>query len=163
MDAAKLHECVELLTAKRWTVAFAEGGSEGKVCYEFSELPDADTILVGGMVAMKDHMKEYFFGIQSEVLKKYGSESPEVAKLMADNLCKYLKSDISVSITIASPIYQELTCETALQSVFVHILFPHKTVSKEYEFAGNKARIAQKTVDAIAQLIIDEINTYRPS
>lgn len=156
MDTEKLNKCVEMLNAKKWTVAFAEGGSEGRVCYEFSELPAADTILVGGMVAMKDHMKDYFFGIKTEVLEKYGSESPEVAKLMADSLCKYLKADITISVTVNNPIKKMDLYKSAVQSVFICLLFPDETISKDYEFIGTKEQVAQQTVNTIAQLIIDK-------
>lgn len=109
------------------------------------------------MVAMKDHMKDYFFGIKPELLQKYGSESPEVAKLMADHLCKYLKADISVSVTMDTQFNNKVGAETALQSVFIHLLFPGETLSKKYEFAGTKKQVAQQTVDTIAQIIIDKV------
>lgn len=157
MESTKLNECVEALKSKKWTIAFAEGASEGKICYEFAELPAADSILLGGMVAMKDHMKDYFFGIKPELLQKYGSESPEVAKLMADHLCKYLKADISVSVTMDTQFNNQEGAETALQSVFIHLLFPDETLSKEYEFTGTKKQVAQQTVDTIAQIIIDKV------
>ena len=157
MDTAKLNKCLEVLNAKKWTIAFAEGGSEGKVCYEFAELPSADEILLGGMVAMKDHMKDYFFGIKPDVLDKYGSESPEVAKLMADHLCKYLKADISVSVTMDTQFNNQVGAETFLHLVNIHLLFPDETLSKKYEFTGTKEQVAQKTVDTIAQLIIEKV------
>jgi nicotinamide-nucleotide amidase len=157
MESTKLNKCVEVLKSKKWTIAFAEGASEGKVCYEFAELPAADSILLGGMVAMKDHMKDYFFGIKPEVLDKYGSESPEVAQLMAHHLCKYLKADVSISVTIANQCNNQVDDQTALHSVFIHLLFPDETLSKQYDFTGTKAQVAEQTVDTIAQLIIDKV------
>jgi nicotinamide-nucleotide amidase len=157
MESTKLNECVEVLKSKKWTIAFAEGASEGKICYEFAELPAADSILLGGMVAMKDHMKDYFFGIKPELLQKYGSESPEVAKLMADHLCKYLKADISVSVTVNE--CSEVTTPNphAFQVVNIHIIFPHSYLTEKYELQGTKQQVAEQTVVIISNLITNEL------
>ncbi len=157
MESTKLNKCVEVLKSKKWTIAFAEGASGGKVCYEFAELPAADSILLGGMVAMKDHMKDYFFGIKPEVLQKYGSESPEVAQLMAYNLCQYLNADISVSVTSQTKSSTENPTQPSLQRVSIFIVFPDSQFSDEYEFQGNKVEVAQQTVDTIAELITNKV------
>ena len=99
MKLKKLKHCIEVVKAKKWTIAFAEGGSEGKICRKFAALPDADVVVLGGIVALKDHMKEYFFGIKSDVLRKFGNESAEVARQMAQHLCEYLAADIHISVT----------------------------------------------------------------
>lgn len=157
MESTKLNKCVEVLKSKKWTIAFVEGASEGKICYEFAELPAADSILLGGMVAMKDHMKDYFFGIKPELIQKYGSESPEVAKLMADHLCKYLKADISVSVTVNE--FSEVTTSNphAFQVVNIHIIFPHSDLTEKYELQGTKQQVAEQTVVIISDLITNEL------
>lgn len=157
MDTTKLKECVAVLNDKKWTIAFAEGASEGKVCYEFSELPNADSCLLGGMVAMKDHMKDYFFGIKPEVLDKYGSESPEVAKLMAHHLCKYLKADISISVTVDTPNENSALNLDAFQVVYIHIIFPHSHLTQKQELQGTTEQVAEQTVVIISDLITNEL------
>lgn len=154
----KLIQCIEALKQKNWTIAFAEGISNGRICYQFSSIPKSDSILVGGMVALKDHMKEYFFGIKREVLQQFGGESAEVAELMANNLCQYLEADICVSVTGISKIIQESSSEKEQNSIFVHFKFPDCQFSREFEFIGNKVEVAEQTVNAIAEMIIEKIS-----
>lgn len=152
----KLIQCVEALKQRKWTIAFAEGISEGRICYQFSSVPETDSILIGGMVALKDHMKEYFFGIKREDLQKFGGESAEVAELMANNLCQYLEADICVSVTGVSQINEQNSGDDKKHSIFVHLKFPDVHFTKEFEFKGTKSKVAEQTVDAIAELIIEK-------
>ncbi len=159
MKLKKFKHCIELVKAKKWTIAFAEGGSGGKICRKFAVLPDADVVVLGGIVALKDHMKEYFFGIKSDVLRKYGSESAEVACKMAQHLCEYLAADIHISVTGDFGLNDIHKREQTLQSVFIQILFPDEAVSIKTEVDKERGGWANQTADAISELITEKLST----
>ena len=99
MVPLKVIECIDKLQERNLTIAFAEGASSGSVCSQFSEAHKNTVPLLGGIVACKDHMKDYFFGINAAIIEKYGAESEEVAHLMAVHLKEYYEADILVSVT----------------------------------------------------------------
>ena len=158
MISDNIVECIDVLKEKKYTIAFAEGASSGKICYQFASLPQSEKILAGGMVALKDHMKEYFFGIEREVLKEFGSESPEIAERMAHHLCEYLHADICVSVTGASCDEKNLE-QNVSTPIFIHILFPDCEVSKAFTFKGNKVEVAEQTTAKISELIISNLTS----
>lgn len=157
MEYDKLNKCIAALNAKQFTIAFVEGGSAGKVCYYFSELPQADPILLGGIVADKDHMKEYFFDIKPEVLERFGSESNEIAQLMAYNLCQYLKADICVSVTMQDNNQDPVSETPSSKIVHIHIVFPEGHLSKKQEMTGSKEEVSEQIVLIISELITHKL------
>lgn len=158
MISENIVECIDVLKKKNYTIAFAEGASGGKICYQFASIPQAEQILAGGMVALKDHMKEYFFGIERKVLKEFGGESAEVAEKMAHHLCEYLNADICVSVTGACYTENYLS-ESASKPIYIHIVFPDGEVSKTFDFKGNKIDVAEQTTAKISEMIISKLTS----
>jgi nicotinamide-nucleotide amidase len=163
MNLSKQMECISVLNEKKWTVAFAESASGGKIYYNFASLPAAEKIVLGCIVAFHDHMKEYFFGIKPDVLKQFGRESAEVARRMASTLGQYLRANICISVTGACD--REVSCKgkNTPQSIYIHIIFPDSEVSKKFQFTGNKGDVAEQTVAVIAEMIINQICPTRTS
>ena len=156
MEPSKIVECVDALRAKKMTIAFAEGAPSGKICSRFSQAHKFTKPLLGGIVACKDHMKEYFFGINAEVIKKYGSESPEVAELMAVHLRDYLKADICVSVTSSN----ESKDSKQIAKTFIHMVFKDDHVKSQYEFAGTEEEVANQISNQVADLVLERLNTF---
>lgn len=158
MVSETLLKCLSLLKEKKLTIAFAEGASGGKICYNFSAVSTSEKIILGKIVALKDHMKEYFFGINSEILQKFGSESAEVARQMAHGLCDYLNADIRVSVT--GDFHETAPNDTERQSIFIHIIFPDSDsdVSRKLELKGSSAEMAEQVVTAISEIIVEHLS-----
>lgn len=155
MEPSRIVECVDALKAKKMTIAFAEGGPSGKICSQFAEAHKFTKPLLGGIVACKDHMKEYFFGINAEVIKKYGSESPEVAELMAVHLRDYLQADICVSVTSSN----ENKDGKQSAKTCIHMIFKEDHVKLQYEFIGSEQEIAQQISNQIAILVLERLDS----
>lgn len=156
MVSDSLLKCISLLKEKKLTIAFAEGASGGKICYNFSAVSTSEKIILGKIVALKDHMKEYFFGINSEILQQFGSESAEVARQMAHGLCDYLDADIRVSVT--GDFNEIVPNDKQQQSIFIHIIFPDNDFSEKLELTGNSADMAEQVVTAISEIIVEHFN-----
>jgi nicotinamide-nucleotide amidase len=161
MNLSKQMECISILSEKKWTVAFAESASGGKICHKFASLPFAEKILLGSIVALQDHMKEYFFGITLDVLRQFGRESAEVAQRMAATLGHYQKANICISVTGACD--AEVSCKSinTILPIYIHIIFPDGEVSKKFEFTGSRCDLAEQTLAVIAEMIINQIGPPR--
>ena len=146
----KIIKCIEILKSKKQTIAFVEGASNGTICDAFTSFASADSVLLGGMVAFKDHMKTYFFGIEKETLERYGSESAHVAALMAQNLSEYLDADIRISITGVTDVNQN---QEEPNPIFIHIQLADTQISEELLIDCHKTSIIDQTLARICQHI----------
>ena len=154
----KIVRCTEILKSKKQTVAFVEGASNGTICDAFASFASAESVLLGGMVAFKDHMKTYFFGIEEATLERYGSESAYVASLMAQNLPDYLDADICISITGATDVNQN---DEQLNPIFIHIQFSDAQITEEFIVDCNEKSIIEQTLARICKHIKHKLSRER--
>lgn len=154
----KIVRCIEILKSKNKTVAFAEGASNGAICDAFSSFASADSVLLGGIVAFKDHMKTYFFGIEYGTLQRHGSESAHVAALMAQNLPEYFDADICISITGAIEVNRN---HEELNPICIHIQFADTQIYEELLVDCDKTSIIDQTLARICQHIKHKLSPQR--
>lgn len=159
MASEKVIACSEALAEKNWMIAFVESVSAGKMSYEFSTVPESGKILVGGMVCYDASMKEVVLEIDHKMIKEFTPESAEVTEAMANNFCKFHEADVCVAVTgLASPGGSESE-EKPVGTIFLHFVFPHGHVAKRFEFDGTPDAIIDKAIEAVAETIIDEIES----
>lgn len=156
MVPLKVIECIDKLQERNLTIAFAEGASSGSVCSQFSEAHKNTVPLLGGIVACKDHMKDYFFGINAAIIEKYGAESEEVAHLMAVHLKEYYEADILVSVTHCD-IEKENRSKNA--NTYIHIMFEGNQHKSQYNYSGTEEEIANQISNQIATLVLEQVAT----
>ncbi|WP_051224321.1 CinA family protein [Flavobacterium tegetincola] len=156
MVPLKVIECIDKLQERNLTIAFAEGASSGSVCSKFSEAHKNTVPLLGGIVACKDHMKDYFFGINAAIIEKYGAESEEVAHLMAVHLKEYYEADILVSVTHCD-VEKENRAKNA--NTYIHIMFEGKQHKSQYNYSGTEEEIANQISNQIATLVLEQVAT----
>lgn len=157
MISPKVIECSKAIVKKGWKITFVESASAGRMCYEFSRVPDSGKILIGGMVCYDADMKEDILEIPPELIEVFTPESAEVTKAMAHNFCRIIASDICVAITgLTTPGGSE-TPDKPVGTIFLHIIFPHKQLAKRYEFKGTAEEIVTEAIDTAALLIINEL------
>jgi nicotinamide-nucleotide amidase len=157
MASLQVLTCGKALAEKEWTISFVEGVTAGKMCYEFSTVPNSEKILVGGLVCYDPSMEEDILEIPNWLIESFTPESPEVTKAMATSFYKSSQADVCVAVNgIISPTGE--TPEKPLGSIFIHIVLPNKDISKQFEFKGNPQEIVNQAIDATALLISSEIN-----
>lgn len=157
MISPKVIECSKAIVKKGWKITFVESASAGRMCYEFSRVPDSGKILIGGLVCYDADMKEDILEIPPELIEVFTPESAEVTKAMAHNFCRIIASDICVAITgLTTPGGSE-TPEKPVGTIFLHIIFPHKQLAKRYEFKGTAEEIVTQAIDTAASLIVNEL------
>lgn len=157
MASKKVTACCKALIEKKWTITFVESASAGKLNYEFSTVFDSGKILIGGMVCYHASMKEDLLHIPPGTIEKYTAESAIVTKLMAQNFHLHVKSDVCVALTgLTTPGGSESETKP-VGTIFVHIVFPEKEIAKRFLFNGTAEEIINQAIDAVADLILEEI------
>jgi nicotinamide-nucleotide amidase len=157
MASPRVIACSKALAKKKWTITFVESASAGKMCYEFSTVPDSGNILMGGMVCYDAYMKEEVLEIPHGMIETFTPESVEVTKAMAINFCKFIKADVCVALTgLIAPGGSE-TRRKPLGTFFIHIIFPHTKITRRHEFKGSPEKIVNQAIDETASLIKEEI------
>ncbi len=100
IDAVSLEAALlEILKAKKLTLATAESCTGGLVGKRITDVPGASAVYLGGVIAYDNRVKEAVLGVPGEVIKTYGAVSPECAVCMAREVRKLLGADIAVSTT----------------------------------------------------------------
>ncbi len=156
MASKKVATCCKALIEKKWTITFVESASAGKLNYEFSTVFDSGKILIGGMVCYHPSMKEDLLHIPPGTIEKYTAESAIVTKLMAQNFHLHVKSDVCVALTgLTTPGGSESPTKP-VGTIFIHIIFPDKEVATRFLFKGSPEEIIHQSVDAVADLILEE-------
>lgn len=157
MASEKVIACCDVLIKRNLTITFVESASAGKLNYEFSTVFNSGKILIGGIVCYHTSMKEDLLSIPHGTIKKYSAESAVVTKLMAQNFYRYVQSDICVGLTgLTTPGGSE-NKNKPVGTIFIHIIFPDKEIAKRFEFKVNPESIINQAIDAVAELILNEI------
>ena len=87
-----------LLIDKGLSLAVMEDYSGGWLTASITDILESPAFFQGGLVAYSDEAK-VAFGVNAEIIPRYGAVSPEVAQAMAEAVRTLLRADIGVGIT----------------------------------------------------------------
>lgn len=150
-------DCSKLLADKKLTIAFAESATAGRLAAEFALTPFSGAILKGGLVCYDANIKKDILGVPQELVDKFTPESAEITEELAKRLQTFIPADIHVGITgLTTPGGSE-TPEKPVGSMFIHAMIVKQSVAAYQVFDGTDEEIVLKTVDRVAQLLIDEL------
>ncbi|MDP1711390.1 MAG: CinA family protein [Candidatus Nanopelagicaceae bacterium] len=95
---------IELLRAKKQSVAVAESLTGGGVGAALTSVPGASDVFLGGVIAYSPAVKESLLAVERETIADFGVVSEEVAVAMADGVRELLGSTWGISTTgVAGP------------------------------------------------------------
>lgn len=95
---------IELLKAKKQSVAVAESLTGGGVGATLTSVPGASDVFLGGVIAYSPALKESLLKVKKETIAAFGVVSEEVAVAMADGVRELLGSTWGISTTgVAGP------------------------------------------------------------
>ncbi len=98
------HEVVQMLTAKEWTVSFAESCTGGLISSQLTELPGVSKIYKGSVISYSNQAKAEVLGVPEKDLQDHGAVSSVVAIKMAKGAKSVLKTNVALSVTgVAGP------------------------------------------------------------
>jgi nicotinamide-nucleotide amidase len=145
-DARGVEEHVlELCRSRGLTLATAESCSGGLVAARLTSVPGSSDVVLGGVVAYANGVKEAELGVPAELIETHGAVSAEVAAAMARGVRERLGADVGVSVTgIAGP--DGGTPEKPVGLVYVHAEGPGGGLGREFSFPGDRASIRARSV-----------------
>ena len=141
----------KILKAKGKTISAAESCTGGKISQMLTNVPGASAYYLGSVTSYHTSVKEKVLNIPSELIKKYGVVSGEVAAAMAEGVRKLTGSDFSVSTTgLAGPggdIEPEGTLWAGVSS-------KDRVITRKFQFHGDrKSNIERFSSSALNMLL----------
>lgn len=158
MIAKSVIACCHAILAQDLTIAFVESASTGRLIYDFTSVPDCGEIIKGSIVCYDRSVKENLLKVPAETIDAYTAESPQVTRLLALGLKTLIPADILLAVTgLASPGGTE-SDEKPVGTMFVHAIIKEKEWNTTLFFTGSPDEIISQTIDAMAILLLEELN-----
>ncbi|MGB5667238.1 MAG: competence/damage-inducible protein A [Maribacter sp.] len=156
-DEETLEELVaKLFTAKKMTLSTAESCTGGKIAQKITALSGASNYFKGSIVSYATETKINVLKVPKELINEHSVVSVEVAKSMAENVKKLLKTDFSVATTgNAGPTKGDSNVE--IGTVYIAIATPNGVFADKFMMGKHRNRIVQKTVNKAFELLQKEI------
>jgi nicotinamide-nucleotide amidase len=143
---------LELCGARGLTLATAESCTGGLVAARLTSVPGSSEVVLGGVVAYANEVKERELGVPAALLEEHGAVSAEVAAAMARGARERLGADVAVSVTgVAGP--GGGTAEKPVGLVHVHAEGPDGGLGRELAFPGDRAAIRARSVVIALHLV----------
>jgi nicotinamide-nucleotide amidase len=152
-DERRVEELVlDLCRARGWTLATAESITGGLIGARLTTVPGSSDVVLGGVIAYANDVKERELGVPAELLSAYGAVSAETAAAMAAGVRARLGADVGVSVTgIAGP--GGGSAEKPVGLVYVHAETPEVGGGIEFSFPADRETIRTRAVVAALHLI----------
>jgi nicotinamide-nucleotide amidase len=152
-DERRVEELVlDLCRARGWTLATAESITGGLIGARLTTVPGSSDVVLGGVIAYANDVKERELGVPAELLGAYGAVSAETAAAMAAGVRARLGADVGVSVTgIAGP--GGGSAEKPVGLVYVHAETPEVGGGIEFSFPADRETIRTRAVVAALHLV----------
>ena len=145
----------DLLQSNRATLAVAESCTGGLVAHRLTQVPGSSAYFERGVVVYSNSAKTQMLQIPEPLIAAHGAVSAEVAEKMAEGVRRAGNTTLGLGITgIAGP--GGGSEEKPVGTVFIALASPKGTVSKKYQFSGDRNQI--KTISAYTG--IDWVRRY---
>ncbi|HZR94581.1 MAG TPA: CinA family nicotinamide mononucleotide deamidase-related protein [Gaiellaceae bacterium] len=143
---------LDLCRARGLTLATAESCTGGLVAARLTSVPGSSDVVLGGVVAYANEVKERELGVPADVLAEHGAVSAEVAAALARGARERLGADVAVSVTgVAGP--GGGTPEKPVGLVYLHAEGPDGSLAREFDFPGDRASIRARSVVIALHLV----------
>jgi len=132
-----------LARSRGWTLATAESCTGGLVAVRLTDIPGASDVVLGGVVAYSNELKQSELGVPAEVLERHGAVSAETAEAMVHGARERLGADAAVAVTgIAGP--GGGTPEKPVGLVYLHAEGPDGGRGQEFTIPGDRDAIRKR-------------------
>lgn len=126
-----------LLTVRKETVAVAESCTGGLIANLITNVPGSSAYFERGMVTYSNRSKSELLGVDSQLIKKSGAVSGEVARAMAEKVRKSAKTSYGIGVTgIAGPTGGSES--KPVGTVHIVVAGPKETKEKKYFFPHDR-------------------------
>ena len=141
-----------MLIKNKQTLAVAESCSGGLLSASLTSLPGSSAYFLMGLVCYSNAAKSSLLKIPELHISGYGAVSDHIARDMAAGVRELAKSDWGIGITgIAGP--SGGSRRKPVGTVFIAVSGKKTTLSRQFLFKGNRARIRQSAVDQAEKML----------
>ena len=138
---------LEQLRKQQQTLSVAESCTGGGLGAELTAIPGSSDVLLGGVIAYSNALKQSLLGVSAELLEQFGAVSDPVAKAMAEGVRHLTGSDWSMAITgIAGP--GGGTADKPVGLVHIAVAGPDGCVSQPIRLGDSRGRHWVRIVSA---------------
>lgn len=133
-------------------IAVAESCTGGLLGARLTAIPGSSSVMVGGVIAYSNDVKQQLLGVQSATLERHGAVSEEVAIEMAAGVRRELGTEIGVSVTgIAGP--RGGTSDKPVGLVWLAVDVVGDVRTHGSRFVGDRAEIRFRSTQAALELV----------
>lgn len=148
----------KLLTQKGKTVATAESCTGGKIAQVLTSIPGSSKYFKGSIVAYQKEVKTEVIGVNPQTIEKHSVVSAQVARELAQNIRKILKTDYGIGVTgNAGPTTDETNEEVGV--VFIALATADGVVCEKFNFGQPREKVIDRAVNKSLEMLQKEILT----
>jgi len=139
------NKIVKILTKKKLKISFAESCTGGLLSSAITSVSGSSKVFTFGLIAYSNQSKIKILKVSKKIIRKYGSVSEQVCKVMVKNVSKITKTNMSISVTgIAGPSGGTKIKPVGL--VYVGIKKDNSVEIKKYLFKNKGRAYIQKAI-----------------
>ena len=149
---------VRELQNRGYTITTAESCTGGLLAGRILNVSGASAVYNEGHITYSNEAKERLLGVSHDTLEQYGAVSEQIAAEMALGAARVASANVGLSTTgIAGP--SGGTPEKPVGLVYVGCCIDGDVTVKECRFFGNREENRNAAVEAVLELLIDELET----
>lgn len=156
-DAATIETVVgQLLKQQNRTISTAESCTGGKIAQVLTSVTGASKYFKGSVVSYATETKIEILGLSEELIQTQSVVSAAVAKQMAINIKKMMKTDYAIATTgNAGPTKDDADADVG--TVFIALATPNDVIVEEFNFGQPREKVIDRTVVQSLQMLRKEI------
>jgi nicotinamide-nucleotide amidase len=156
-DAATIETVVgQFLKQQNRTISTAESCTGGKIAQVLTSVTGASKYFKGSVVSYATETKIEILGLSEELIQTQSVVSAAVAKQMAINIKKMMKTDYAIATTgNAGPTKGDADADVG--TVFIALATPNEVIVEEFNFGQPREKVIDRTVVQSLQMLRKEI------
>jgi nicotinamide-nucleotide amidase len=141
-------------------IAVAESCTGGMLGARLTAVPGSSDVVLGGVIAYANEVKERLLGVPAESIARAGAVSEEVARAMASGAREKLGADIGIGITgIAGP--GGGTPEKPVGTVWTAVDVAGVVQARRSVYVGDREEIRQRAAQGALNMVRLEVGRAR--
>jgi nicotinamide-nucleotide amidase len=145
-----------LLTQQNKTISTAESCTGGKIAQVLTSVSGASKYFKGSVVSYATETKISVLGLSEDLIKEHSVVSADVAREMAINIQKMMKTDYAIATTgNAGPTKGDSDAEVG--SVFIALATPNEVIIEEFNFGQPRDKVIDRAVVKSLEMLRKEI------
>lgn len=145
-----------MLMQQNKTLATAESCTGGKIAQVLTSIPGSSCYFKGSVVSYAKEIKINVLKVSEETIEKYSIVSEEVAREMALNIQRIMKTDYAIAVTGNAGPTTDATHED-VGTVFIALATPNTVIIEKFNFGQPREKVIGRTVNKSFELLLKEI------